>query len=674
MMKMATHSPDADWLNGIRLDPVDPDNTFPLLATHTYRSSDVPEWDSNGGTENLTIDVYIPRYYTTTATAPLQAHDPHTLVEIRPTTAPFTRGADRTDCDAVGDDRVCSYEQEIQNFANYMQYYRNREFVAKAGMGSVIEQVTDMRIGLETISATTSANVSLMNELSNEGNKRALLDTLYSVDSFGGTPLRQLLKRGGDILGCKTGSDCPALPEPEGACQQNFALLFTDGYWTSGTGVTNNADADDAGSIFDGGIYADSVGATLADTAMAYYKEDMFTAVSDEVPVSTRDFAGMPETHAFQDEEFMHQHMKTFAIAFGVQGSPDLDYDAIRAMPPETNALTAGLAGGELWPDPFDDAIFKIDDVFHAAMNGRGEYYEAGNPQELQAAIEAAFLEFSQASSSASAVAFNSTSLRNGTLLYRGFYDLRDRTGELRAQQLNPVDGSVFPIDDPANPGWEAADKLDDVVNFTSRAIITYDPSVRDGVLFDFPNLQPEQQGVLDEDQVNYLRGDRTDEVGMPPPGDSDLRKRADQGGLLGPIVNSAPVFVGAPVAINRDQAPYPTNDLYSDFKSSAENREPVVYVGANDGMLHGFHAETGVELLGYVPNMIIDASQQFSNKTERVYFAVLLPQLLCGSVSDPERCLYVAHSLWQQRVDDGAGWRAGCGRQRLLCAQRHGS
>ena len=32
-------------------------------------------------------------------------------------------------------------------------------------------------------------------------------------------------------------------------------------------------------------------------------------------------------------------------------------------------------------------------------------------------------------------------------------------------------------------------------------------------------------------------------------------------------------------------------------------NREPVIYAGANDGMLHAFSATTGQELFAYIPN-----------------------------------------------------------------------
>ena len=62
----------------------------------------------------------------------------------------------------------------------------------------------------------------------------------------------------------------------------------------------------------------------------------------------------------------------------------------------------------------------------------------------------------------------------------------------------------------------------------------------------------------------------------------------------------------------------------------------PVVYVGANDGMLHGFNATTGDEVFAYVPNKIIDGSQSFKNDLERFtspfyyhqYYVDLTPRL----------------------------------------------
>ena len=62
----------------------------------------------------------------------------------------------------------------------------------------------------------------------------------------------------------------------------------------------------------------------------------------------------------------------------------------------------------------------------------------------------------------------------------------------------------------------------------------------------------------------------------------------------LGDIVNSKARFVGdGPTsgAVN-------TKASYIEFLSSIEGREPMLYVGSNDGFLHGFSARSGRELV----------------------------------------------------------------------------
>jgi type IV pilus assembly protein PilY1 len=583
---------DADP-RAVRLDPVDPDDTFPLLEPHSYKAAGVPVWDNRGGTSSVdVVDLYIPFYYATSLENPRESDTWDEKIVITADNAPFPGGPDRDDCRDDGNPLECSYEQEIQNFANWFQYYRSREYVTKGSMGSVIAEVQDIRVGYETISATTSEDVAEMNDLYSQGEKKELLDNVYAVDSYGGTPLRQALDRASKILGCQVGSDCPALPEPEGQCQQNFVLLFTDGYWNGGAGVSANTDINGDGD-FDGGRYADDVRATLADTAMEYYENDLFPGVDDGVPIGIRDIQGAPEG-TFDGVDAMHQHIKTYAIAFGVTGTIE---------PSEPQNTPVGNAYG--WTDPFDGSLEKIDDLVHAALNGRGDFLSAGNPAELQAAFESAFLEFTQAASSASAAAFNSTSLRDGTLLYRGFYDLRTRTGELTATEVDNA-GILS-----AEPSWYASEKLDPGnIQPANRVLVTYNPLLERGVEFVHSKLAPVQQITMTEAQVDFMRGDRSNEQ---PTG--ELREREPSGALLGPIVNSSPVFVGAPRAINRDQSPFPTDDLYSTFTDSVKDRLPVVYVGSNDGMLHGFNAATGLEVFGFVPNKILDSSVGYSNK-----------------------------------------------------------
>jgi hypothetical protein len=65
----------------------------------------------------------------------------------------------------------------------------------------------------------------------------------------------------------------------------------------------------------------------------------------------------------------------------------------------------------------------------------------------------------------------------------------------------------------------------------------------------------------------------------------------------LGDINHSTPVVVGPPA---EDSAYMGTG--YAEFKTTYVSRAKVIYVGANDGMLHCFDAATGEELWGFIP------------------------------------------------------------------------
>ena len=130
-------------------------------------------------------------------------------------------------------------------------------------------------------------------------------------------------------------------------------------------------------------------------------------------------------------------------------------------------------------------------------------------------------------------------------------------------------------------------------------------------------------------DLVAYLRGNRTYEGGgTDADGTSrDFRIRAHK---LGDIVNSSPVYVGKPSLSWPSTAPFPVlpapasgdpDYSYSTWintgtvadGSLVKDRMPVIYVAANDGMLHGFRTEqtnpatpskdAGEEVFAFIPS-----------------------------------------------------------------------
>lgn len=108
------------------------------------------------------------------------------------------------------------------------------------------------------------------------------------------------------------------------------------------------------------------------------------------------------------------------------------------------------------------------------------------------------------------------------------------------------------------------------------------------GIPFEWAALDAEQRLVLNRSPVDgsddglgpgrlaYLRGVRLDEAHLFP-----ARER-----LLGAIVHGIPVFAGRSSVTGRD-------------------RRSMVYVGASDGMLHAFDAQTGNEVFAYLPHAV---------------------------------------------------------------------
>ena len=224
----------------------------------------------------------------------------------------------RADC-AVGDGDplTCTYAQEIQNFANWFTYYRSREYTAKAALGRTVADVTNIRLGYVVLNdANERLAVASMNSSYRVGNKKAMMNQIYKIDSNNGTPLARCARQGREILRvqirrfvrCTSNSApgdarCPILPSPEGQCQNNFSLLFSDGTWNESfsTGSNGNAARNNDGdhnTPFDGGKYADAIAATLADVAMYYYERDLHPSLANGVPTTQRDTLGAPPRHS----------------------------------------------------------------------------------------------------------------------------------------------------------------------------------------------------------------------------------------------------------------------------------------------------------------------------------------------------------------------------------------
>ena len=480
------------------------------------------------------------------------------------------------------------------NYANWHSYYRKREFVAKRAISELIFD-SNQRMGLATLHNNNSVGTAV-SDMTAGNNRVNLLDTLGQINSTGGTPLRLMLENIGEYFD-RAGNDSdhsalgfsdssPILSAVDGGeCQQNFSVIFSDGFWNGGAPSVGNTDTDGAGD-FDGGSHADTFSNTLADVAMEFYERDLATSIDNQVPT----IEGLDENEA--------QHLVTYTVAFGVNGT-------LTANPPNRDdAFT--------WPEPVANAATTVDDMRHAAWNGRGEFLSAQNPDELIQALTDALSSIESRVGTASSATFNSNQLDTGTQIYLTQFNSENWSGDLLSFDIDVATNGDITF----TPGFTAADQLD-ADNPATRNVFTYDGTV--GTVFRlYPELTTAQQNDLrtnpdgtdsaDADlaqaRLEYIRGSRVHEADGTA---YDFRERES---ILGDIVHSSPNFVGVPDDIYPDLDPFGTADeRYSQFRADQANRQGMVYVGANDGMLHGFNGETGEETLAYIPSMLFDDS-----------------------------------------------------------------
>lgn len=540
----------------------------------------------------------------------------------------------RTDCSNVTSTTSwCTVAEDQQNFANWFSYYRKRDLTAKAALSNAIEDATLARIGYATLNNNSNVNIPVasMNTSSATGNKKDLMDKLFSTEPTGGTPMREGYEKLGKYFECASGdlygstasstpgsTGCPIEATPRGTCQRNFAVIMTDGYY-NGSAPTIAEEDQSPGTTdteFDGGAFASASSNTLADVAMYYYERDLHSTLSDDVPTTSIDVNRYAGSGSLTLNDTLHQHVNSYALALGVKGT-------LNAMP--NDPVTAFT-----WPDPTVGNNEKIDDLRHAAYNGRGLFTSAADSEQLSETLETVFDEFGAGQGSAASVAFNTQTIQSNSVVYRSFFNTQTNTGDLVAQRINS--NGQLNIDANGNDiyEWSAASMMDQKRSASgdSRVIITYEEngSSSQGVPFRWSgadSITSTQQGQLNapqpgnitlpttvgEERLNYLRGHSVDEGYSFD--DGEFRVRPTTAGKLGDFVNSNPVYVGKPPFIGRNTATfpgeYPSNvaDLYNTFKNDNETRTPVVYIGSNDGMLHAFDANTGEEIFAYVPNTI---------------------------------------------------------------------
>ncbi|HMN20325.1 MAG TPA: PilC/PilY family type IV pilus protein [Ottowia sp.] len=484
-------------------------------------------------------------------------------------------------------------------------------------------------------------------------------------------------------------------------CRRNYHIMMTDGRWNgTATQVPDTNKRDNATNLTlgdgitkytgaDSQLYRDtSSGTTLADWAFyswavplqansALKDANMLkpSKLYDEAP-ATEDFgtgSNKVTLKKFWNPKYNPAnwpHLVTYTIGFS-ESAYTWDTNTIIAPSDKSpfgyDGSFASLAKGTTtWPN-LTASTEKNNalDLWHAALNGRGRFYAIEEGAELEQAFREIIGKINEETAplpdeiagGGSTTGYNVS--QNNAGIFASVYSPKDGwTGYITATRaVDPEEYECPSAEDPEAmcirfpdvisewDGKTTANRLDELASVDNRVILSWSDD-SSGVPFKWPTngeisystaqkksllgigandaLTPELK-VQAKNIVNYIRGDHSLEGTTL---DKPFRARVSR---HGDIVNSEIWYTGGPIS-NYGMG-------YSDFASTHKFRTPILYVGGNDGMLHGFSAKNGKELIAYVPRGVVGGLK---------------------ALTDPEyeHRYYVDGSPMTGDIKDGSNWK----------------
>ena len=404
---------------------------------------------------------------------------------------------------------------------------------------------------------------------------------------------------------------------------------------------------------------------TLADVAMYYFRSDLrggkdvngnTTGPANNAGGTDVSLNNVP-ARAGAKNFAEHQHMVTFTVGL-VDGLMRYQSDYEAAGSGDFKSIKDGTADGCFWttgacnwPRPDDDNPSTLDDLWHAAVNGRGQYYLANNVDALATGLQNTLTALNAQVASASASATSSPNVtQTDNQIFSTTYETNTWAGKVFAQTIDPDTGNVNPVST-----WNADTLLLNKVTATtdSRNLYTFAPTGNKVKSFDWATIDATEQAFFTNKcstntpllsqcstltsgtgsqqatvnagaaLVGFLRGQLGNEasLGSTSPLFRD-RTFIDPGSnavtqtVLGDTITAKPSFVRAPT--------FDYGGTYTDFIDLHKNRSPRVFVGANDGYLHAFNGNDGTEAWAYTPRFLMPELYALADKayatTHRYY------------------------------------------------------
>lgn len=531
---------------------------------------------------------------------------------------------------------------EKENFAIWYSFYRTRALSTLSATSMAFAQLSPaVRLGWQNLSLCAELNGG--STANCKDNKFRQYDSLHKGQFYSwlkdiyfnsGTPLPAAMKRAGEFL--KQDVAWQQYPnsrdtskrnttENTYSCRSSYHILMTDGMWNAATTDPDpfnndnvNIDLPDGKKYTGQHPFQDGQRSTLADLAMHYWATDLNANLANKVPAYTPSKSGNSTTDYWnpRNDPATWQHMTNFIMGLGLTNSLNSSGIPWTGSTHDGIGYEALVAGTKAWPAAAANSANNVYDLWHAAINSRGEFFSVDSPEAMVQAFDDILSRIADRKSTAARPAINSGQVsvdenNNGTVRtvsYQTSYASDDNwSGDVKRFEkkwnstTNKIETTEIWSAKAMVPGTRtikiAGTNNTGLAEFTAEnAALT---SYSGNTLISYLNRDPENANTADTkgaDRISYLRGNRAGEGTV-------FRQRS---GVLGDFYSSSPaVVLNTPRYLEQFTNRLESNNAYTTFKESIANRAPRLYVGGNDGMLHGFNANTGAEEFAFIPSAV---------------------------------------------------------------------
>ncbi|HET7774226.1 MAG TPA: hypothetical protein VFK82_10410, partial [Burkholderiaceae bacterium] len=415
-----------------------------------------------------------------------------------------------------------------RNYINWYGFYRTRQMAMKASVMTAFSPsiVPDgrFRVAWQALNNICSGSTFPLNNTcaqsrsiqSFEGAHRdAFFTWVQQVGASGGTPLRAAYRRAGNyMLTTGVGSPWADRPTPMSSaseapilsCRRSYHVMFTDGQWNEGAAGYGNAD-NQARVLPDGTAYTVTApyrgpnnggDQNLSDVAFQYWATDLQTGPGwiNNVPKITKQ-SGTETYGTTTLDEYWNpknnpatwQHLVLYGIGFGEAG--DLTNPAWGGNTTAGPAFAQIVSGTRQWPSlPEGGTLTNREyDLWHAAVNTRGDLFPATDQKALTSAFQRIVAEIlAQNAATGGAASALTTSASDFKVVRAGF----DATPTFRGvvQGFGLTNGAISTI-----ASWNAQTVVS-AQNPDSRVILTASTPLT-GVPFRWASLSAYMQTAL---------------------------------------------------------------------------------------------------------------------------------------------------------------------------------